>query len=191
MIDKVFALYWDFLQIPYYKVFVLKDGIVVKVFNQKAIDKQDGSNIALIDKTDKMCWWINRSHLKHKSRFMFFVDINNAIPLVVTSTQKTSELLNGLVIKEVKTTSFKIDKSKKEKIEKETKKQLDGKPFTFVEIAYPPTRFYQDIEANFVTKILSKPKSKWEELAPVLIVIVLVVAFLFWQYIGSKGAPLT
>lgn len=191
MIDKLLALYWDFLQIPYYKVFVTKDKKVVKIFNQRAVTNQDGSDIALIDKSSKMAWWINKDHLVHKSRFMFFVDIKNALPLVISTSEKTTEILNGLVIKEVKKVVLKIDKKKKNKTEEKTGDILTGKPYELVEIAYPSTRFYQDIEAHFVNKILAKPRSKWEELAPVLIVIVIIVGLLLWQYVTSKGASLT
>lgn len=183
MIDKIYALYWDFLQIPYFKVFVMKENTVIKVFNQRAITSQEGSDIALIDKANKMAWWINKDNVRHKSRFMFFVNINNAMPLIINDKITTTELMDGLIIKEIKETKMKVDKNKKETTEKKLKRIINGVPSKLAEISYPPTVFYQMIEAHFVVKITSKPKNKWEELAPVLIVVAIIVGLILWQYL--------
>lgn len=174
--DAITALYWDFLLIPYYKVYEIKDNKVVKVFNQKVVNPLPGSNIALIDKSNKLAWWVTKDYLIHKARIMFVVDINNAIPL---KYEVTKEITGDIIKKEKTTTKIKIDTSK-------VKEHMNGIPKKTVEISYPTTLLYQLLEGRFIDKAMSAPLSKWEELKWVFIVAILAAAFLLWQLMGSK-----
>lgn len=176
-LDFFMALWWDFWQIPYFKVFESKGNKVVKVFNQKVVNPVKGSNIALIDKPNKLCWWITDDYFVHKSRIIFYCNINNGIPLHI---EETKELSGNIIIKEVTKRAIKID-SKKQKDEKNS-----GLPIKKVEIEFPPPLLYQLIEAHFVQEVLAQPKSKWEELKWVFIVAIIAGAFLLWQFMGTK-----
>lgn len=180
--DKIQALYWDFWLIPYYKVFVREGNQIVKVFNQRVINEEKGSTIALIDKQNKRCWWISRDYLMQKNRIIFHVSVNNAIPLILTSTERTKEICEGFINKTTKTEVLKIDK-KKIKTE-EIKEKLPDKT---VEISYPPNVFYDEIESHFVSMTLAQPKDKWEQLKWVFIAGFIVLGLIAWQYFNSTG----
>ena len=173
--DIISAIYWDFLLIPYYKVYETKDNKIVKVFNQKVVNSMNGSNIALIDKSNKLAWWVTNDYIIHKARIMFVVDINNAVPL---KYEITKEISGNIITKERTTTKIKIDKSK-------MTKETNGIPKKIVEISYPTTLLYQLLEGHFIDKAMSEPPSKWEELKWVLIVGIIAGAFLLWQLMGS------
>lgn len=174
--DKLSAYWWDFWLIPYYKVNVIKGNKIVKVFNQKIVNSVKGSNIALIDKSSKLCWWITEDYIVHKARFIFNVDISNAVPLKLETNTKTT----GDIIQ--KTTTIKkltIDKVKA-KLENKT-----GIPKAIVEIHFPSTLLYELIEAHFVVNTMAEPPSKWDELKWVFIVAIIAGAFLLWQLMAS------
>jgi len=174
--DRLMALYWDFWQTPYFKVFETKGDKVVKIFYQKVVNSTKGSNVALIDKGNKLCWWITDNYFIHKSQIMFYCPINNAIPLLI---EESKEISGNLILKEKSKKVIKID----EKKQKEDKK--NGLPLKKVDINFPPIYLYQLIEAHFVSEVLAQPKSKWEELKWVFIAAIIAGAFLLWQLMIS------
>lgn len=181
-LDFFLALWWDFWQTPYFKVFETKGNKVVKVFNRRVVNSSKGSNISLVDKPNKLAWWITEDYFVHKSRIIFYCDIDNAIPLHV---EETKIITGNLIIKEKTKRIMKIDTQK----QKENKK--DGMPTKKVEINFPSFLLYELIEAHFVVETMAQPKSKWEELKWVFIVGIIAAAFLLWQLIQSRGGGLT
>lgn len=173
--DAVLKLWWDFWQIPYFRVFETKGNKVVKIFNQKVVNSDKSSSVALIDKSNKLCWWISSDYIVNKSQMMFIVDINNAIPLKV---ETISETTGNIILKEKTTKKLSVDKKK---ISKET----TGKPKETVEIQFPPELFYEILHSHFVEDVLSEPPSKWEDLKWVFIVALIVAGFLLYNLMNS------
>jgi len=173
--DAVLKLWWDFWLIPYFRVFETKGNKVVKVFNQKAVNNDKGSSVALIDKTNKLCWWINNSYIVNKAQMMYIVDINNAIPLKVETITETT---GNIILKEKTTKKLTIDK-------KNLTKEKTGKPKETVEIQFPPELFYEVLHSHFVEDVLSEPPSKWAELKWVIIAGIIVGGFLLYSFMSS------
>lgn len=151
---------------PYYKVSVVEDMEIIKTIIQPLVSNKKGYDIAIIDKKLKMAWWkIPTICFRDSKKFLMTVDTKNAIPLVeeskVTSTGE-------FIVKEV-TLSLLTQGSIDNRIQ-------TGKGKTFVKIQYPPTVFFQEIEAHFVKEALKNPPSKWEEMKWVWITLILAVA---------------
>jgi hypothetical protein len=111
-----------------------------------------------------------------------FVDLNNALPLVIDS----SELIvkENIFIKTVKVTKFKIDETIQ--LDKNT-----GLPIKFVELTLPSTLLYQALEANFVKKINSEEKGKWDWLMVPLIILFVVFGVIGYMMMAKQGTPIT
>jgi len=173
--DAVLKLWWDFWQIPYFRVYETKGNKVVKIFNQKVVNDDKGSSIALIDAGNKICWWISPDYIINKAQMIFIVDINNAVPLKVETTKETT---GNIIIKEKTSKKLSVDKKK-------VTKDTTGKPKETVEIQFPPDLFYQLIQAHFVEDVLSEPPSKWSELKWVIIAGIIVGGFLLYNLMSS------
>lgn len=177
LFDKLQALWWDFWLIPYFKVFIMKKNNVVKVFNQRVVNSQKGSNFTVIDKENKIAWWITEDYIIHKARIIIHVDIDNAIPLKI---EERKEISGNIILKEKTTKKLTIDKIK-QKIDNK-----NGLPKILSEIHFPPTVLFQMIEAHFVEETLSEPPSKWAELKWVFIAAIIVGGFILWQFMNSS-----
>ncbi len=152
---------------PYYKVTVLSDMEVVRTIIQPLVSKEKGFDIAIIDKKLKMAWWkIPEICFRDGKKFLMTVDTDNAIPLVedkkVTST-------GGVIIKEVTLTVL-----TQSQIESDMKRNGRGKKF--MKLQYPPTMFFQEIEAHFVKEGLKPEESKWEQQKWIWITLILATA---------------
>lgn len=174
--DKVQGLWWDFWLTPYFKVFIMKKNIVVKVFNQRVVNSQKGSNFAVIDRPNKIAWWVTEDFIVHKARIIIHVDIDNAIPLRI---EEKKEISGNIILKEKTTRKMIVDK------EKQKKEYKNGLPNILSEIHFPSIVLFQMIEAHFVVETLSEPPSKWAELKWVFIAAIIAGAFLLWQLMGS------
>jgi hypothetical protein len=168
--------YWIF-NIPYYKVMVVKDMEKIKEITQKVSSNQKGMDIAIIDKSSKMSWWIlPELCFRDGKKFLMTVDIDNAIPLVEDIKVITE---GNLFIKEISITRLTKAPIRVGDVEK------SGKAKRFVEIYFPPTLLFQKINAHFVKETLSNPPSKWEELKVAIIAGVIGVVIIFYMLFQS------
>jgi len=161
---------------PYYKVSVIEDMEVIKTIIQPLVSSKKGYDIAIIDKKLKMAWWkIPTICFRDNKKFLMMVDTKNAIPLVEeTKVTQTGEL----IIKEVTQSVLKESNI-------DTRVANTGKGKTFVKIQYPPTVFFQEIEAHYVKESLKNPPSKWEEQKWIWITLILAVAGVAVFYLTS------
>lgn len=167
--------FWVF-NIPYYKVTVVKDMEKIKEIVQKVATTEKGKDIAIIDRSLKMAWWkLPELCFRDGKKFLMFVDIDNAIPLVEDIKVITE---GNLFIKEMSIARLTKAQIRVGDIEK------SGKAKRFVEIYFPPTLLFQKINAHFVKETLSNPPSKWEELKYAIIagfIALVAIVYLFLQ----------
>jgi len=165
---------------PYYKVSVLEDMEVIKTIIQPVVSKEKGYDIAIIDKKLKMAWYkIPAICFRDGKKFLMTVDINNAIPLIEERKITTS---GEVIIKEVTLSVL------KEQID--SRLSHTGKGKTFVKIQYPPTIFFQEIEAHFVKEALKNPPSKWEEQKWIWITLIIGIVVVIIFYLTSSPKPI-
>lgn len=170
-------LYYWILNIPYYKVMVVKDMEKVKWIVQKVATTEKGMDIAIIDRSLKMAWWtLPELCFRDGKKFLMTVDIDNAIPLVEDIKVITE---GDMFIKEISITRLTKAPIKVGDIEK------SGKAKRFVEIYFPPTLLFQKINAHFVKETMSNPPSKWEELKYAIIACVIGVVIIFYMLFSS------
>ena len=168
--------YWVF-NIPYYKVMVVKDMEKIKELTQKVTSSEKGLDIAIIDKSSKMAWWIlPELCFRDGKKFLMTVDIDNAVPLVEDIKVVTE---GDLFIKEISITRLTKAPIRVGDIEK------SGKAKRFVEIYFPPTLLFQKLNAHFVKETLSNPPSKWEELKYAIIAGVVGLVIIAWMVLSS------
>lgn len=182
-LEFIYEIYYYFLNTAYYKVMVLKDGEKVKTIIQKEPSSEMGTDNFIISDKLKCAWFKAKERcFRDGKKFLMFVDINNAFPLVIS----TSELVvkDRLFNRTVKVTEFKIDD--RIQMDKET-----GWPIKFVELNLAPTIVYQALEANFVKKINSEEKGKWDWLALPLIILFVVVGIMGYMMLAQSGTPIT
>lgn len=181
MITKVMEVYYYITSKPYFVVYVTSHMRKVKRFIQLAASKEKGANEFLISKSLKSAWSKpdSDSVVIDGLKFICFVDLNNAIPLKITSEKsiRTGEFFNKEIIK---TTIIEDE-------EKQIKNYKDGEPLTLAEIRFPPTIMFQKIEATFVKLILSQPTDKNEWMTYVLIAGLLVLGFIAFMWFQSRG----
>lgn len=164
---------------PYFVVYVVSHGRKVKRFLQLAASKEKGANEFLINKSLKCAWSKpdSDSVIIDGLKFLCFVDLNNAIPLKITSETSTD---TGDIFNKITTvTTIELDK---EKVNGTT-----GEPLSLAEIRFPPTIMFQKIEASFVKLILSSPTDKNEWLMWVLIVALVVFGIIGYVWFSSQG----
>jgi hypothetical protein len=170
-------LMWYIRGQAYFECFVLSNGRKVKRFVQLASNTNKGEDLFLICKPLKCTWAKPDDVIINGLKFMAFLDIDNAIPLKITSEIiiETNEYIN------IEKTKYTISEDK----DKRNVKVQTGKPMKMVEITLPPALLYQQVEAAMVEKILAVPPSKWEELKWVFIAGFVVLGFIAWQFINS------
>jgi hypothetical protein len=176
-------LFYYMFNIAYYKVMVVNGKEKIKYITQKEPSNEDGSEFFIINAKLKMAWFkLNDRCFTDGKKFLMTVDINNAIPLVCENSKIVEG--EGLITKVIKNQKFKIDD--KYHIDKDS-----GIPIKMVEITFPPTLLYQNMEAHFVKKVLASPKNKWDWLVIPLIVLFIVIGVVFYIYLQSKGVNIT
>jgi len=177
--DAITEIYYYLTNKPYFMVYVISNSRRVKKFIQLASSKQKGEDFFLINQSLKCSWWKPETPILDGLKFVTFVDLNNAIPLRIEKEIVYTD--NEWLIKEQKKITILED------IEKQKVNKKSGKSLNLIEISFPPTLLFQKVEAHFVKETLSTPPSKWEELKWVFIVAFIVLGFLGWQFINSRG----
>jgi hypothetical protein len=181
--EFIYELYYYFFNTAYYKIMVLKDGEKIKNVIQKVNETEEGRDNFIIIPSMKAAWFKLKDRcFRDGKKFLMFVDLNNALPLVIDS----SELIvkENIFIKTVKVTKFKIDETIQ--LDKNT-----GLPIKFVELTLPSTLLYQALEANFVKKINSEEKGKWDWLMVPLIILFVVFGVIGYMMMAKQGTPIT
>ena len=201
--DKLYALYWDFWHIPYYKVFVYAGSEVIRVFNQKILSDKNGENVALMDWANGKAWWANENYVIQKCRIIYHGNIRSAVPMKITTETNNIELAGGLINKTTIKKSIKVDieklRTENEKLKEKILKgltmeersiiepslpQIDGFPMKIMK-DYPTDVFFDVMKGNYVHLTMAIPKSPFEELKTVLIAGLIVVGFIFFMYFNN------
>ena len=112
-------------------------------------------------------------------RIVCVLDMDDGIPLYEEKFTSSEE--EGYLIKQTSIIKLKEDKA----IERRIKKVKSGMPVRLKEIGILPAMLFELLNAHMVTQMNSLPKSKYAELAPVLIVLVLVLGALGYLAITS------
>ena len=142
---QLIELWYYIWSTPYYDVTVINDMEVIKHIIQPVVSKENGFDIAIIDKKLKMAWWkIDGICFRHGKKFLMTVDINNAIPLI---EKKKVEESGDLVIKQMNMVQL------IENVAFKTKNNT-GQAKEFVKIEYPPTVLFQELEGHYVKKVI-------------------------------------
>jgi hypothetical protein len=173
--------YW-LLSKPYFFVNVISNGRIIKKFIQPATSDEQGFESFLINKSLKAAWFKPEKPFIDKLKFVTFVKIDNAIPLIIKKEVVYNEK-NKFVNREIVLDIIKEDedKAKRKKVLKDM-----GLEIEFVEISFPPTLLLQKIEAHFVKETLSQPTTNLEALKWVFIVGLIVAGFLIWTYVSKS-----
>lgn len=172
-------IYYYLTSKPYFDVTVLSNNRKVKRFVMLASGQATGEDFFLICKSLKSAWFKPQTPIISGLKFITYVDLNNAIPLIIDN--KITYDTNTFYVKETKKIVISEDK------EKQKLNKKDGKPLELAAITFPPSILFQKVEAHFVKQILSEPPSKWEELKWVFIAGIIAVAFIGWNIINSGG----
>jgi hypothetical protein len=155
MLDGITKIWYWVFNTPYYQVTVVKDMEKIKTIIQKVATTEKGKDIAIIDKSLKAAWWVMPEVcFRDGKKFIMFVDIENAIPLVEDIKVVTQ---GEIFIKEISISRLTKAALKLGDIEK------SGKAKRFVEIYFPPTLLFEKLDAHFVKETLKNPPSAWEE----------------------------
>jgi hypothetical protein len=117
-------------------------------------------------------------------KFVCVLDVEEAIPLYEDVTTSTIE--DGIFIKKTTVTKLKEDKNEQKKVGGKVK-QKTGMPIKLKEIGIIPSMLFEMLQGNAVIQVNSKPPSKYEALAPVFIVLVIVLGVVLWTLITSKS----
>lgn len=112
-------------------------------------------------------------------RIVCLLDVNDAIPLY--EEKFISSESTDYFIKTTEIIKFKEDKEK----EKRIKKVKSGMPIRLKEIGILPAMLFELLNAHMVTQMNSLPKSKYAELAPVLIVLIIVLGAIAYLVVTS------
>lgn len=210
MFDKLYCFIFNK---PYFDCVIRKNGIKVGELIQKEPNAIKGGDICLISKKFKMAWFkpispmyfrpvnstdeskiSNDEKLLSKSsgiifvdgnRFFCVLDMENAIPLyeeisVLSETQNAD-----LIVKVTTKSTLKCDASEIKK-KGHTGKAPDGMPVRLKPLDFIPAMLFELLNANFVTLVMQKPKSKYEELVPVFLAAIIMIGFLVW-YVTANG----
>jgi hypothetical protein len=147
----------------------LTDEEILKIFNMKREEVEK-----LTDKIKSSILYVDGK------RIVCLLDMNDAIPLYedkYISIDSSSEFF----VKTTETIKLLEDKEK----EKKVRKVKSGLPVRLKEIGILPSMLFELLNAHMVTQMNSMPKSKWAELAPVLIVMVIVIGVIFYLVVTS------
>jgi len=168
MVDFINKIIWQILSKPYFDVMIISNGRKIKRFIQLAASKDTGADSFLICKSLKMTWWKPYTPIVDGISFLTFVDLNNAIPLLIEEDIITED--KGLYIKEKKEITIKED------VEKQKKNTKNGNTLKTVEVSIIPRLLHEIVEAHLVGQIMSSPKDeKYESIKTIFIVGIIVV----------------
>jgi hypothetical protein len=161
---------------PYFKVYVISHGRIVKSFTQMAGGNDTAEAFFLICRDLKCAWWKPFTPIIDGLKFITYVDLSNAIPLKFV--KETKYLNTDFVTKEIEVTTIIEDE--------ETQKRMfkDGLPEKLVEIAYPPDLLFETVEAHFVTKILTPPPDKFDFLNKKWLIII-IAGIAIWYFLNG------
>lgn len=159
---------------PYFFVNVISNFRVVKKFVQLASSEKDGEDFFLINKSLKCAWSKPDNPVIDKLKFITYVNLNNAIPLIFESETKI-EADSDYYSKEIKESIISED------IEKQKKRKKTGKSEELIEIPFPPTVLFQKNEGHFIRMIMSAPPDKWDNLKWVFIIGIIVLGVIVWN----------
>jgi hypothetical protein len=168
--------YWVF-NTPYYRVTVVKDMEVIKSIIQKVTTMQKGKDIAIIDTKLKCAWWtMPEVCFRSGKKFIMYVDIENAVPLVEDIKVITT---GDIFIKEISIRRLTNASLKLGDIEK------SGKAKRFVEIYFPPTLLFEKIHSHFVKETIADPPSIWEEKKEAIIAVCIAAVVIVYLILNS------
>ena len=139
---------------PYFKVYVISHGRIVKQFTQIAGGNDTAEAFFLICRDLKCAWWKPFTPIIDGLKFITYVDLSNAIPLKFSKETKYED--TDFLTKEIEIITIEEDTEKQKRIRK------DGLPEKLVEIHHPPDLLFETVEAHFVTKILTPPPDKFD-----------------------------
>lgn len=165
---------------PYFKVFVLSRGKIVKTFTQLAgaANGEDVEASFLLCRALKCAWWKPVNPVIQGLKFICYADIENAIPLKFE--METEINTTGYWVKKVEKITISED------IVTQRKNWKNGKPDTLVDIPLPPDLLFEQLEAVFVRKVLTPPPDKFDFLKNKWIIIGIIGLFAFW-YLSNGG----
>jgi hypothetical protein len=168
--------YWIF-NTPYYRVTVVKDMEVIKTLIQRVTDVKKGKDVAIIDPKLKMAWWIMPEVcFRSGKKFIMYVDIENAVPLVEDIKVITT---GDIFIKEIsikRLTNAPITLGDVEK---------SGKAKRFVEIYFPPALLFVKLRGHFITETMSDPPSLWDDKKEAIIAICIAMVIIAYMVLNS------
>lgn len=172
-------IYYYITSKPYFVVTVLSNKRKVKRFVELASGQNNGEDFFLICKSLKAAWFKPEFPIIDGLKFITYVDLNNAIPLIIHDKMEYDT--NEYYITEKKFVLISEDKEKRKVT------NSDGKPIEFTQITFPPTVLFQKIEAHFIKQIMSIPPGKFDSLQIVFIIGILALAFIAWTVVTSGG----
>jgi hypothetical protein len=181
-ISKLF--YWIFNK-SYYEAIIRENGNKIGVIIQKEPNNIKGGDAFLISRGLKKAWLKPYPNKKESGeilytdgkKFICIVDIENSIPFTEEKTIVTTTSKYLIQTKE-------IIKFTEEKIPNRALKTGKGIVLDN-DIPVAPSLLFELLEGIFVTQTASVPKSKWEELKWVFIVLIIVAGIVLWNLISS------
>lgn len=168
--------YWIF-NTPYYRVTVVKDMEVIKSIIQKVTSTERGKDIAIIDPKLKMAWWtMPEVCFRSGKKFIMYVDIENAVPLVEDVKIITT---GDIFIKEISIKRLTNATLTLGDVEK------SGKAKRFVEVYFPPTLLFAKLRGHFITETIAEPPSIWQEKKEAIIAAVIGLVIIAYFVLNS------
>lgn len=172
---KFIEMYYWIMNIPYYRIMVVKDMEVLKTLIQPvmASKKIKGSEFAFVDVKGKRAWFkMPEACFRDGKKFIGIVDVDNAIQMVEETKVKVEG--SGLIIKEMTITTLKnsVLEISDEKL---------GKMKKFV-TAFPTTLLYEICSAHFVREALANPKEKTDWTLIIIIVVLALFAVGYFMF---------
>jgi len=150
---KFIEMWYWLMNIPYYRILVVKDMEVLKTLIQPVAGskKIKGSDVAFVDVKGKRAWLkMPESCFRDGKKFIGIVDVDNAIQMVEDTKVIVKD--NGIIVKEMTITQLKSNL-----IELSDEKR--GKMKKFI-TAFPTSLFFEMVSSHFVTMALVNPKEK-------------------------------
>jgi len=153
--DKFLQIYWWIFNKPYYKVTIVKDMEIIKTIVQRVDATERGRDIAIIDTSLKMAWWLMPEVCFRKGNvFLMTVDIENAVPLVedIKIITQGDIFIREISIKRLTKAPLQVGGVEK-----------SGKAKKFVEVYFPPTLLFEKTKAFMVKQVMAEPPNAWAE----------------------------
>jgi len=175
--NQILEWYYWIWNTPYYKVTVVKDMEVIKSIIQKVASTQKGKDIAIIDTKLRCAWWtMPEVCFRSGKKFLMYVDLENAVPLVEDIKIVTT---GDVFIKEISIRRLTNAPLKLGDVEK------SGKAKRFVEIYFPPTLLFEKIRGHFVKETIADPPSVWEEKKEAIIACAIAAVIIVYLILNS------